>query len=834
LTAKSPGLHRYWQSLLLLLLPACLIVATYLLLVQPRVSNEMTHGIVQGVVDLQARALDNSLGQLAEQLNGLTRQPVLRQALQDQDLEALERLGQHWTMAFSHVNRFVVLPLGELGAAGLGEHKDKLRNNIEKDMLHRAIKEDTPIIDFYRVDQQQLIGFARSVTAGNRKIGALMLTLEPAWLESQLGDLRSAVLDSGSVSVLYQLQHAQPTVIMGSPPAPDGDSTVSASSLLTTNPAVAVHYQVSDTVRISPTTLVFVAVAAAILVLAGVVALGLLRKQMAGAFEADASRLKRYLGERFTDEAVRPDLKFASLNNVVEGFDRAYTKFREKFDVRVKDSEKESGRSKVDTVAEDWKNPSLSTEMDVVEEAPSDAGESSASASIPPSHIFRAYDIRGVVGDDLLIEHASLIGQAIGSQVQASGNNSVVVARDGRLTSEDLQDKLVEGLLSSGCDVVDIGLVPVPVLYFAIEHLGLGSGVMVTGSHNTPDYNGFKVVVNGESLADEQISRLYEAIESGNFAQGQGALSTQDLVDAYIDRIAEDVVFASPMKIVLDCGNGAAGEVAPMLFASLGSEVIPMFADIDGNFPNHLPDPSVESNLTALVKEVVEQGADIGLAFDGDGDRMVAVTASGRIVEPDQLLMLFARDVLTRNPAADVVFDQKCSRNLNHLIAEHGGRPVMWKSGHSRIKQKMAETGALLGGEYSGHYFFKERWFGFDDGLYSGARLVEMLTLEVASLDEVIDQLPLSASSPEISIPVEEQSKADVVARLQQSPEFEEGEITTLDGVKVDFSEGWGLVRASNTSARLTARFEADSEEDLQRIMAIFERALSAQGLTLP
>lgn len=561
--------------------------------------------------------------------------------------------------------------------------------------------------------------------------------------------------------------------------------------------------------------------------------MNLLRRQMAAAFDVDAAKLKRYVGEAFSDEAQKPDLVFESLTNVAAGFDAAYGKFREKFDVKSKEAEKDPrSRDEGSAQAEDWKNPSLATEMDVVEEPVEDTPAEQI-LELPSAHIFRAYDIRGIVGDDLQVEHASLIGQAIGTQVQAAGNSSVVVARDGRLSSPELQEKLVEGLLASGCDVIDIGLVPVPVLYFAVEHLATGSGVMVTGSHNSPEYNGFKIVINGAALVDEQIAGLYDIISNQSFAQGSGSLSAQDMVDTYIDQIADDVVFASPMKVVLDCGNGAAGEIAPMLFASMGSEVIPLFADVDGNFPNHLPDPSVASNLEALVREVTEQGADLGLAFDGDGDRVVAVSSSGQIIDPDKLLMLFAKDVLTRNPAADVVFDQKCSRNLSRLIADHGGRPVMWKSGHSRIKQKMVETGALLGGEFSGHYCFKERWFGFDDGIYSGARLVEMLTLDVVSLDEAVEQLPTSFNSPEISIAVDEHDKPEAIARLQQSPEFADGEVSTLDGIKVDFTEGWGLIRASNTSARLTARFEADSEEELQRIISLFEQALAAQGLSL-
>ncbi|MBT8149419.1 MAG: phosphomannomutase/phosphoglucomutase [Gammaproteobacteria bacterium] len=445
-----------------------------------------------------------------------------------------------------------------------------------------------------------------------------------------------------------------------------------------------------------------------------------------------------------------------------------------------------------------------------------------------PAHIFRAYDIRGLADSELDDSTVQLIGKAIGMLAIRAGQEQLVVGRDGRLSSERIHEQLVNSLLATGCDVIDIGLVATPLVYFAAEHLETHAGVMITGSHNGPEYNGFKIVLDGQALADEQIQQLYQLAAEGKFPQGAGDLTRQDIVDRYIDHIADDVVFASQMKVVLDCGNGAASEIAPMLFASLGCEVVPLFAEIDGNFPNHLPDPGKPENIQALVNEVAAQQADLGLAFDGDADRVVAVTGSGRVVDADVLLMLFAKDVLTRNPGADVVYDVKCTRNLSQVISAHGGRPVMWQSGHSRIKQKMRDTGALLGGEFSGHFFFKERWFGFDDGLYSGTRLVEMLTLEGLTLDEALQELPSSTSSPEFDIPVDETVKFDIIERLAEQPQLAAGEINRLDGLRIDFADGWGLVRASNTSAKLTARFEADSEDGLENIQRNFAAALAA------
>ena len=450
--------------------------------------------------------------------------------------------------------------------------------------------------------------------------------------------------------------------------------------------------------------------------------------------------------------------------------------------------------------------------------------------------IFRAYDIRGVVGDSLTAEAAYWIGRAIGSESLARGEPNVAVGRDGRLSGPELVAQLIKGVADSGANVSDVGMVPTPVLYYAANVLEGKSGVMLTGSHNPPDYNGFKIVIAGETLANEAIQRLRERIETGDVASGQGRIEQVDVLKSYADYIRNDVVLAKKLKVVVDAGNGVAAVNAPQLIESLGCEVIPLFCEVDGNFPNHHPDPGKPENLEDLIAKVKETGADLGLAFDGDGDRVGVVTNEGKIIYPDQLLMLFAKDVVSRNPGADIIFDVKCTRRLNNLIAGYGGRPIMWKTGHSLIKKKMKETGALLAGEMSGHVFFKERWFGFDDGIYSAVRLLEILSQEKGSAQQVFDTFPVDISTPEINIQVTEETKFGIIETLQRDAQWGDAQITTLDGVRVDYQNGWGLVRASNTTPVLVLRFEAETLEELERIKTVFRKQLLAvqPDLNLP
>ncbi|MGB3610229.1 MAG: phosphomannomutase/phosphoglucomutase [Cellvibrio sp.] len=444
-----------------------------------------------------------------------------------------------------------------------------------------------------------------------------------------------------------------------------------------------------------------------------------------------------------------------------------------------------------------------------------------------PAHIFRSYDIRGVVDQDLTLELAEYIGAALGSEVLDQGETSVLVARDGRLHSEALSQAMINGILGTGCHVIDIGVVPTPVLYFATFHLpDTNSGVMVTASHNPAEYNGFKMVINGVTLADDAVMGIRSRIMRQQFHRGQGNTEYRDVVADYIDRIFSDVALASNVSLVIDAGNAVTGVVAPRLFEELGCDVTQLYCELDGSFPNHDPDPCHEKNLRDLIAKVQEVGADLGVAFDGDGDRLVVVTPKGRIIWPDHLLMLFARDVLARNPGADVLFDVKCSRQLNQVISSYGGRPLMWKTGHSPMKAKMIETGALIGGEYSGHIFIKDRWYGFDDGMYAMARLLEIITLRDQKIDDVFEAFPILPATPELKIAVPDADKAALIQQLIEQGDFQSGKPTTIDGLRVDFAKGWGLVRPSNTSAALTLRFEAETEEILEKIKRLFKREL--------
>jgi len=451
--------------------------------------------------------------------------------------------------------------------------------------------------------------------------------------------------------------------------------------------------------------------------------------------------------------------------------------------------------------------------------------------------IFRAYDIRGIVGDSLTPEIAIQLGQAIGSEAAARQQSTVIVARDGRLSGPALKEALITGLLATGRVVIDIGLVPTPVLYFATYHLKTGSGVMITGSHNPPNYNGFKIMLGKQTLSGEAIQALKLRLASGDLVSGKGVLCTMGIQQDYIQRIIQDVKLARPFKVVVDCGNGVAGVMAPALLRALGCEVIELFCDIDGHFPNHHPDPSQPENLAAMIAAVKTQGADLGLAFDGDGDRLGVVDNTGKIIWPDRQMQLYATDILQRNPGAKIIFDVKCSRHLGNVIKQHGGEPLMWKTGHSFIKAKIQETGALLGGEMSGHIFFKERWYGFDDALYSAARLLEILAKESQTPTEVLARLPDAVNTPELKLELEHFGQHyELMDKISQTFHFEQAKICTIDGIRADFKTGWGLIRPSNTTPCLVIRFEADTSAALHEIQAQFRQQLLAidNNLKLP
>lgn len=437
--------------------------------------------------------------------------------------------------------------------------------------------------------------------------------------------------------------------------------------------------------------------------------------------------------------------------------------------------------------------------------------------------IFRAYDIRGVVGETLTEAGVFLIGKALGSLVKEQYANQIAVARDGRISGPALLKALCEGILSTGCDVIDIGMVPTPLLYYATYMFEERSGAMVTGSHNPPEYNGLKIVVKGATLAEENIQKLYQRIVEKRFRDEGGVLHQINIVDRYINHVAHDVHLARPLKVVIDAGNGVTGMIAPALFRALGCEVYELFCDVDGAFPNHHPDPSQPKNLQDLIKTVRSFKADVGLAFDGDGDRLGVVTSAGEMICPDRLLMLFAKSVLKDHPKAKVIYDVKCTNHLDGMIRSLGGEPIMWKTGHSLIKAKLAETQALLAGEMSGHFFFKDRWYGFDDALYAGARLLEIIAQQNDTSDALFAAIPNSVNTPELKIPVNEDEKFQLMEQLIANVNLMDAkEVMTIDGLRISFANGWGLVRPSNTTPCLVLRFEAESMAVLEKIKVLF------------
>ena len=476
--------------------------------------------------------------------------------------------------------------------------------------------------------------------------------------------------------------------------------------------------------------------------------------------------------------------------------------------------------------------PESRTQGMEVEELDSDPAELLAARPRKPAKIdipetlFRAYDVRGVVGQALTAPVAELLGQAVATLVQEQGGHRVAVARDARPSSPQLAEALVRGLNAGGCDVLDIGQAPTPLLYFAMHTQPVQAGIVVTGSHNPAEYNGFKIVIGDRVLDGDDLLALRRRMLEGAFSHGNGSVERVDLVAEYVEAVVREVQLARPLRVVVDAGNGVAGDLAVATLEALGCEVVPLFCEPDGSFPNHHPDPSQPDNLASLMLEVQAQDADIGIALDGDGDRLGVIDNTGTNIWPDSILMLLAADILGRHPGVDILYDVKSSRHLASFILGHGGRPIMWKSGHSRMRAKMAETGALLGGEFTGHLFIKERWFGFDDAVYAAVRVLELLALEPGGANELFAALPSSPSTPEYHLMLEEGQSRELMRALDAHKVFDDARLVELDGLRVEFGSGWGLIRPSNTTPSLTFRFEADDERSLEEIKSRFRDLL--------
>lgn len=443
-------------------------------------------------------------------------------------------------------------------------------------------------------------------------------------------------------------------------------------------------------------------------------------------------------------------------------------------------------------------------------------------------HIFRAYDIRGIAGETLTKSVMHLLGKSIGTEIIQKNDRPLVFGRDGRLSGDELSIAFCEGVRSTGVKIIDIGIVPTPLVYFGAYHLDTRNAVMLTGSHNPPQYNGLKIVINKETLAQDKIQALQHRIKLGHFETGEGEYEKRDLLLDYLAKVTRDIKLARPLKVVVDAGNGVGGVLAVPLLKALGCEVIEMFCEVDGNFPNHHPDPSQPSNLHALIEVVQTYHADLGLALDGDGDRLGVVTPQGEIVWPDRLMMLFAEDVLSRHPGSPILFDVKCSKQLAQVIESAGGKPIMCPTGHSLVKRAMKEEGAILAGEMSGHFFFNENWYGFDDACFAAVKLLAYIAADPAqsSLDDLFEKYPKAIATPEINIGISEEEKFKFIEQFKSNHELKAEKIITIDGLRAEFKDGWGLVRASNTTPVLVLRFEAESQTALKRIQAEFKTAL--------
>lgn len=779
----------------------------------------------------QASALQQAVRQLQADTQAIAADPRLLEALRSEQPEQIAALEQALRQQPGVID-------AHLNARGRGRPTPERAgpmNFAALDLLQRAESGDAPPVEAFQVGKRWLLYSAAPLRASAEQAaqGTLLRVIA---FDRLLATMPRLPADAGQLRLTQQFDNSPEKVLLQ-----QGSGNGPLLPLASGNPHWKLSFQPATTATgASPLILLGAALLALIGLLLG---LQFLASAQQRRLRDDVLQINRLVQELSSGRAIQqPSLSLPALDALARNMARlplrpvgpavtqaaaapAARPTKEYVDPRVPDTD----ILDIDILDEDLDLFGLDTKE-------RETAMSSAKAPKLPASIFRAYDIRGIVGDSLTNETAYWIGRAVGSQSLAQGEPNVSVGRDGRLSGPELVQHLIQGLVDSGCTVSDIGMVPTPVLYYAANILAGKSGVMLTGSHNPPDYNGFKIVIAGDTLANEQIQALRQRIETGDLSEGVGRVEPVDVLERYFEQIRTDIAMAKPMKVVVDCGNGVAGVIAPQLIEALGCKVIPLYCEVDGNFPNHHPDPGKPENLVDLIAKVKAEKADLGLAFDGDGDRVGVVTNAGTMIYPDRLLMLFAKDVVARNPGADIIFDVKCTRRLTPLISGYGGRPVMWKTGHSLIKKKMKESGALLAGEMSGHIFFKERWFGFDDGIYSAARLLEILSQDKRDAEQVLAAFPSDISTPEINITVTEESKFTIIDALQRDAQWGEANLITLDGVRVDYPKGWGLIRASNTTPVLVLRFEADSAQELGRIQDVFRAQLHnvAPDLKLP
>lgn len=825
---------------LLLALLTTGLAFTYLAAAQaPQQERALAERIAQTHAASAAQSINRFLEQLRERVASATTSILAGPSLAGADSSEL-RQAEHTALSyFPEAVSLRILPLGELGTAVLANTDWGLRNHIEVDLVRRAAEGKPSTAEAYSHEGRWLTSMAQRVDDADAEghWGAILLTIDNTRLQEQLRPPKSA-----GKAVLQQLYTDQRGNTLSQDIASAGAAGQHGAEFTALANLADGRWRVAfspsdellDSLAVDRGALYAAAGLSMAGAFAGVLLTALLYRQ----------RVRRETAQLLSAAPLRSRLtldlpELAAIGRQLRRATHAGPAATVPEADDTSDSEiteAPEAEDTPDTNVDQEPSSLLYQSSDIIDRAtPSDTQvleldleleqEESGEPEGFPEHIFRAYDIRGNAEADLDDDLVYRIGRAVGEMAAERGESSVIVGGDGRLSTPRIRSQLISALLDGGLDVIDIGLVPTPLLYFATHHLDCQAGIMVTGSHNPRDDNGLKIVLDRQTMAagDIQDIRRRMAAASGDEAgYTRGRVITQDIVPAYIDEVAGDIAIAVPLKIVIDAGNGATSEIAPRLFTELGCEVIPLYCDIDGHFPNHPPDTSDERNLDELCAAVQAESADFGVAFDGDGDRVAVVTGSGKIVRADLLMMLFAQDVVSRNPGADVVFDVKCTRHLARLITQNGGRPVLWKTGHALMKQKIAETGALLGGEFSGHIFFGERWYGHDDGMYAAGRLAEILSTHDQSLDAALEDFPRTVNTPEILVPVEERKKFALMQKIAREADFGAGKVNNLDGIRVDFITGWGLLRASNTSAALTARFEADTQENLEAIMRAF------------
>lgn len=807
----------------------------------PEQNSRQLNNISSQYAKQQLATLEQMTTHYQSVLEGFAKAPHLQDVLPEELSAIRQDMEQDLTHTFPAAESFLIIPLGRMGIAGLKQYNVNLRNSIEIDMVRQASEGKTVPVEAYQYNGQWLMSFTQTISpsmrnnfAANPKqsshstdkpVGSLLLTLRPSSLKAITQALPE---DAGHIKVTIG-KNPSPLLQYG-----HGAPGAKAISLKSNNMNWTVYFTPSEsTIKNSKANMLFIWIALGVLALIIPVIAIITNRQYSKKIQENLFELNQYseqcLGEQ---KASLPNFSIEEFGLAANLVSQLGQKIRTRPATNAPAPKQEPQDSGLDMSLQIDEIDSLDDVLDLNETLIHDNSINqelgATSLSIPEFNpaVFRAYDIRGIAETDFTDDFVIHIGKSLGSEAIDHGQQSMVLGYDGRLSSPRIKEALIHGIRSVGCHVIDLGLVPTPLMYFATNQLGTQSGVMITGSHNPSQYNGFKIVIAGKPYADEQIQGLKRRIEIQHYKEceqgSEGGYQEHDISAEYIDTIINDVAIAQPLKVVVDCGNGAASNLTPTLLQELGCDVIPLFCEVDGNFPNHHPDPSIMSNMNDLIHAVREYDADLGLALDGDGDRLGVVTRSGNIVLPDKLLMLFAQDVVSRNPGTDVIFDVKSTRHLNQLVSTYGGRPIMWKSGHSYIKQKMQETGALLGGELSGHFFFKERWYGFDDGTYAAARLIEILSITDADLDGQIAQFPNSVCTPELHIPVDENRKFELVERLKNQGQFDNAQISDFDGIRADYPDGWGLVRPSNTTPVLTLRFEADTPEALTRIKSLF------------